>query len=268
MIQSKVQSLKKSVTKGDKKKKKEIDAEIEKIENEFEEKCKIEIENLKNSKSQTVVEEVNSETSEIIIQETAAKQKLTKAQKRREKKELENKVHEEELAKGEIESQNSKANIELKKIKERLKLLKLRVKEVVSDGNCMYYAISDQLADKLQIKKTWQELRSITSDHMLEKSNDFIPYFINFDDTDDFNEDKFKDYCNSIKIGPVWGGQLELKALSDYFKVKIMIIQADSSDITIGDDYKDTLMLTYHKHMYNAGEHYNSTEPLVDTNEF
>jgi OTU domain-containing protein 6 len=267
-IQSRIQSLKKSVTKGDKKKKKDVDAEIERIEREFEDKCKIELEKVRRCQVNEEVKVAINETDEASTLETNVKSKLTKAQKRREKKDLENRIQDEEIAKGEIASQHSKANVELKTIKEKLKLRKLCVKEVVSDGNCMYYAISDQLVDKLKIQKTWQELRSITSDYMLKNANDFMPYFISFDDNNDLNEDKFKDYCNQIKIKPIWGGHLELKALSDYFKVKIIVVQADGNDIIIGDDYNDSLMLTYHKHMFNAGEHYNSTEFLVDTNEF
>jgi hypothetical protein len=41
--------LKKTVTKGDKKKKKEVDGEIEKLEKEFEEKCQLEIKNFQSS---------------------------------------------------------------------------------------------------------------------------------------------------------------------------------------------------------------------------
>ena len=43
-LQNKIQALKKSVTKGDRKKKKEIDTEVEKLEKDFEEKCHLELE--------------------------------------------------------------------------------------------------------------------------------------------------------------------------------------------------------------------------------
>lgn len=254
-LQAKIQVLKKSVTKGDKKRKKEIDTEIERLELEFEEKCKIELNKLNQLDKQSIEPSVSDQIDK-------KSDKITKSQKRREKKErLE---HEREIAISlqEIENQNGPAAIELKKINEKLLKKGLKIKEVFSDGNCMYYAVSDQIKNQLSINKSFQELRNLTCDYMLENSKDFQPYLT--DDEGDFmDSEKYQEYCYNIKNTPVWGGQLELKALSDVLKVSIEIVQGEGSNIVIGENKNNDncLVITFHRHLLGSGEHYNSTEP-------
>jgi hypothetical protein len=53
--------------------------------------------------------------------------------------------------------------------------MNLKLKEVMPDGNCMYYAIIDQLKQNPQRQQlqTFQELRTLTSKYMLENPNEF-----------------------------------------------------------------------------------------------
>lgn len=242
--------------KGDKKKKKEIDTEIEKLEQDFEAKCQLEINNLNESIKQSD----DKANQEIIENKT---EKITKSQKRREKKEKLEQEREIAICLQEIENQKGPAAIELKKIKDKLSKKSLKIKEVISDGNCMYYAVSDQIKGQLAIEKSFQDLRDLTCEYMLRNSDDFQPYLTN-DEGDFLDLEKYKEYCLNIKNTPVWGGQLELKALSDVLKVSIEVVQAEGSDIIIGDDQKNRLVITYHRHMLGSGEHYNSTEPNID----
>jgi OTU domain-containing protein 6 len=42
-------------------------------------------------------------------------------------------------------------------------------------------------------------------------------------------------------------------------KVPFRVIQAEGADVIIGDEYgSDFLVLTYHRHAYSLGEHYNA----------
>ncbi|RNA08586.1 OTU domain-containing 6B [Brachionus plicatilis] len=258
-LQTKLQSLKKSVTKGDKKKKKEIDAEIEKLEREFEERCTLEIKNINQSTKQCD-EKFNEQK---LSGSTDIKaEKISKSQKRREKKEKSEHEREKAISLQEIENQKGPAAIELKKIKEKLLKKNLKVKEVISDGNCMYYAISDQIKTQLSVNKTFQELRDLTCDYMLQNTDDFQPYLTN-DDGDFLGIEEYREYCHNIRNTPVWGGQLELKALSDVLKVSIEVVQGEGSNIVIGEDQKNRLVIAYHRHMLGSGEHYNSTEPKI-----
>ena len=132
---------------------------------------------------------------------------------------------------------------------------------MISDGNCMYYSISDQLKSNSIKTMSCKELRELACDFMLKNPNEFQPY-INVDD-DILDEQKYEEYCLNIRDTLVWGGQVELKALSDVLNVVIEVVQAEGSEIIIGDSSnsdKDKLIITYHRHMLGSGEHYNSTE--------
>lgn len=97
-LQAKIQSLKKSVTKGDKKRKKEIDTEVEKLEKEFEEKCQLEIKQLE-SKSKAVGSVSETAVSEVETKPSGGESsKMSKAQKRREKKDKSEADREQEIA--------------------------------------------------------------------------------------------------------------------------------------------------------------------------
>ena len=96
--------------KGDKKKKKEIDTQIEQLENEFTEKCNLELTQLKsNVPKKEIKNEVSLEKSNEVIQEPEPEldqktEKLSKAQKRRIKKEKDDKEREKLIGLQEIEN--------------------------------------------------------------------------------------------------------------------------------------------------------------------
>ena len=280
-LQSRITALRKTVTKGDKKKKKEVDANIESLERDFEQKCQFELDQLQEKfKSAKTLEEKsefvkslgdtqNKEEDES-IQNLASNynQKVSKAKKRKEKKEKNEQDREQAIALQEIENQKGPALLELKRIQEKLRLRGLQVKDVKSDGNCMYYAVADQLSRNLSISKTWHELREKICDYMLENPDNFQPY-ITTADGDLIDSDKYQEYCEKIRDTLVWGGQLELKALADVLGVLIEVVQNEGSELVIGNetDGKAKLIVTYHRHMFGAGEHYNSTEPYVSTDD-
>jgi len=261
-LQSKIQALKKNVTKGDRKKKKEVDEEIQNLEREFEKKCSTELESFRKNQSssnketgtneQTTANENNNNQSE-------EKSKTNKAKKRREKKEMNNIEREKQIELQEIENKKGLPYIELNNINEKLKQRNLKIKEVRSDGNCMYYSIADQLDKHFSIHKSCQELREMACKYMLENKLEFEPYL-----ELDSNENSYESYCENIKDQTVWGGQLELKALSDVLKVVIEVIQSEGSEIVIGDrsQASGVLTITYHRKMFGSGEHYNSTSNI------
>jgi OTU domain-containing protein 6 len=265
ILQNKVQTLKKSVMKGDKKKKKEIDTQIAILESEFEEKCSIELKNFQDKKLNNTGEEAIEVKTQSNEEEgfKNTENKASKSKKRKDKKEEKSQKREVEIALQEIENKNLPAAIELKKIKEKLSKRGLQIKDVNADGNCMYYAICDQLFKIVNLKKNCEDLRILTCDYMRKNQADFQPYLSSEDDGETFNDEKYEEYCENIKRTLVWGGQLELRALSDILKIKIIVIQADSNDIVIGENHNEEMLITYHRLLYGSGEHYNSTEPLV-----
>jgi OTU domain-containing protein 6 len=49
-------------------------------------------------------------------------------------------------------------------------------------------------------------------------------------------------------------------------KCCIEVIQATGPSILVGEEYQDErqAILTFHRHMYGLGEHYNSVKPYVE----
>lgn len=84
-----------------------------------------------------------------------------------------------------------------------------------------------------------------------------------------FNTEKYREYCDKVANTNDWGGQLELQALSAALKVPISIFTADSSTLEMGEEYKPIppLKLSYHRHAYSLGAHYNSVVPFVKSND-
>jgi len=257
------------VTKGDKKKKKEVDAQIEFLEKNFSDKCALEVDRLS---SVGKMEAMLAEQSNLETVVAISGQKLSKTQKKRDKKEQEEKLRNEQLAIQEIENLKGPAHVELTKIKEKLNAQNLEINEVASDGNCMFYAVSDQLVSQLGIDKSFKELRELTSKFMLEKADEFQPYMCSEDTGDPLSSEEYEDYCLKIKdcIAPVWGSMTELRALAEIFKVVIEVVQAEGSEILIGnnEDGCKHLIVTYHRRMFGSGEHYNSTRLLKKNIDF
>jgi len=84
----------------------------------------------------------------------------------------------------------------------------------------------------------------------------------NLESGEPYTEEEFEKYCHEIETTNIWGGQLEIKALSSVLGQPIEIFQADSPILKIGEDLDGkTIRISYHKHAYGLGEHYNSVVP-------
>ena len=146
-LQGRIMALKKSAAQGDKKKKKEINAEISKLEGDLNEKHSEEMmELLLNSVSVSdeVVENVKSiddKKNEAVEREP----RVSKAQKRREKKADKEEERRRDIERQEEENVTGARNREQEKIKELLEARGLELAEVPSDGDCMFAGLVHQV---------------------------------------------------------------------------------------------------------------------------
>ncbi|ELR59771.1 hypothetical protein M91_15455 [Bos mutus] len=141
----------------------------------------------------------------------------------------------------------------------------LEIKQIPSDGHCMYRAIEDQLKEQNGVL-TVAALRCQTANYMQSHVEDFLPFLTNPNTGEMYTPEEFGKYCDDIVNTAAWGGQLELRALSHILQTPIEIIQADSPPIVVGEEYpEDPLILVYMRHAYGLGEHYNSVTRLVNT---
>ncbi|KAM6974651.1 deubiquitinase OTUD6B [Tautogolabrus adspersus] len=269
-LQAKIQSIKNAVPKNDKKRRKQMTDEIAKLEADLSQKHEEELSQL-NSAVDTKVEVVLNGVENLQMddgeKEDVTQPRVTKAQKRREKKAAQEKERESRIAEAEVLNLQGVRHQEGLMLAQKLTLQQLQIKEISSDGHCMYRAIEDQLAkrSKPEIALSVKELRSRTAEHMRSHADDFLPFLTKPNTGDMYTTEEFENYCSEVEHTAAWGGQLELQALTQVLHLPIEVIQANSSTIKIGEEFdSDPITLVYMRHAYGLGEHYNSVERLKE----
>ncbi|XP_040849228.1 deubiquitinase OTUD6B [Ochotona curzoniae] len=259
-LQAKIQGMKNAVPKNDKKRRKQLTEDVAKLEKELEQKHKEELEQLKLS-AKNKIDSVADNLSNLVLENQPPR--ISKAQKRRDKKAALEKEREERIAEAEIENLSGARHIESEKLAQILAARQLEIKQIPSDGHCMYRAIEDQLKGQ-DCALSVAALRSRAAEYMQSHVEDFLPFLTNPNTGNVYSAEEFGKYCEDIVNTASWGGQLELRALSHILQTPIEIIQADSLPIVVGEEYKkNPLILVYMRHAYGLGEHYNSVTPLV-----
>ena len=174
------------------------------------------------------------------------------------------KEREERIAEAEIENLTGARHLESQKLASLLAARHLEIKQIPSDGHCMYRAIEDQLKDH---HNSWTvaTLRNQTAKYIHSHFDDFLPFLTNPNTGDMYSKEEFEKYCDDIANTAAWGGQLELRALSHILQTPIEVVQMDSPSIIVGEEYSGKpIILVYMRHAYGLGEHYNSVKLLTD----
>ncbi|KAM3581481.1 OTU protein [Umbelopsis sp. WA50703] len=250
-------ALKKTATKGEKKKKKEILTKVAIMDNELNARHE---EELKKHKPQagdpdnveSAVDEEDDGISldrlnELTIEEgpvaptgtptigaNSGRKKPNRQKQRKERKEAEIQRIKDEAEK-EAEGQVDRGKLESDAIKELLVPMQLRVSEVAADGHCLYNAVADQLAVRYKVKTDYKELRKEAAAYIRAHPDDFMP-FLYKDDGGMYTADDLKKYCDDLENTAVWGGQLEILALSKVRQVPFYVIQMGSPVLKISEE--------------------------------
>ncbi|KAK9996011.1 hypothetical protein SO802_020697 [Lithocarpus litseifolius] len=287
-LQNKEIELKKAAAKGSKAeqkaKKKHVEEEVSQLSAKLKEKHAKELASLGYSGSNgngkgnidTLVKAIAgvSVTSQ---PDQSKDSKPSKGAKRREKRAQEEAAREQRIQE---EQSNiiSDRMIENEKLERKLEPLGLIVTEIKPDGHCLYRAVENQLAllSGGSSPYTYQELREMVASYMRKHESDFIPFFLSENvlegDSDNSVTERFENYCKEVESTAAWGGQLELGALTHCLRKHIMILSGSFPDVEMGKEYKSndgngssnsSIMLSYHKHAFGLGEHYNSVVPIV-----
>lgn len=255
-LRNKIIALKRSSGKKDKKK---LQDEITQMENDLVAKHADELSKL------SIIDVVTAEPEKEEESTDPAGQRISKAQKRRDKKEQDAKRREEELAQAEEDNKFSARNLETKAINTILKSRKLKLQSIKSDGDCMYNALKHQL-ELAGVNQSVESLRRSAADYIRANKSELICYMTSAKSDDIMSEEEFIEYCRQVEATKAWGSQIELQALSNSLKVKIEVLQASGTPTISGSEFKNRphLIVTYHRHFFGLGEHYNSTRPLTD----
>ncbi|GLJ50094.1 hypothetical protein SUGI_1065480 [Cryptomeria japonica] len=283
-LQNKEVALKKAAAKGSKAeqktKKKQVEDEIAKLDAKMKARHTKELSSLgyKSNDSKDLDNLVKA-VAGVSVTSTGHLWKPTKSVKRREKiaqqeAEREQRIQEEQ---GNIISDRV---LENERLQQKLQPLGLLLYEIKPDGHCLYRAVENQLSlYPLQCQYSYQQLREMAADYMRNHAEDFLPFFLSDSENDtelnDNMQERFEKYCREVESTAAWGGQLELGALAHSLRKHMVIFAGNFPDVEMGKEYKSenegglsanpSIMLSYHKHAYGLGEHYNSVVPIQGT---
>lgn len=101
-------------------------------------------------------------------------------------------------------------------------------------------------------------MRQIAANHLRAHSEDYAP-FLGLTP----NSSEYEAYCETVASTAEWGGQLELRALAEALNVNIIVHSANSAPLemsagTHSTHDTPTIQLSFHRHLFNLGEHYNA----------
>ncbi|GBF88560.1 hypothetical protein Rsub_01275 [Raphidocelis subcapitata] len=125
----------------------------------------------------------------------------------------------------------------------------LRVHKITADGNCMFRAAADQLHGE---EGRHEALRQRACDLMEARQGEFEPFVE--------DDQAFDAYLKRMRKDGVWGGHLELFALSHVAGANIFVYQEGQPRWTVktAPDDAPSLHLSYH-----GQEHYNSVRRMT-----
>lgn len=197
-----------------------------------------------------------------------ARRKKEKAQKKRDGKSAKDAEHEAEKEREKREAGPSGRALELAALATQLAKCSppLRVLEVAADGHCLYRAIGEQVRSVRPELHEWKrpsaeghdEVRALCANALRKRPDDYAP-FAELQGSEDFDG-----YCERVEHSGDWGGELELRALADELHVRILVHRAgEAKPLELGGAAGEPLQVTYHKHYYALGEHYNSVAPIA-----
>jgi len=174
------------------------------------------------------------------------KTKVTKSQRKKDKV-----LNRRQIRKKTNKENRNKWKNNVKEFNEQLNQLGLTIREMGGDGNCLFRSVADQIEGIEDNQFLYRE-KAVA---YIEEHKDFFAPFIDDDDT-------FEEYVADMKKDGAWGGNIEIQAMSQYFKINIVIHMLDAAAYVIENhDMKEnkTIHLSYH-----MGEHYNSVRLLGD----
>ncbi|KAJ2754224.1 OTU protein [Coemansia pectinata] len=273
---AKVTALKKTVSKGDKRKKKEVAADIATLESELSERHAAELSQLTGSGSGlTVVAAATSDpepsssiapnglygNSDNLDRRPGGKVNKAKQRLQRRAEELQRIQAE---AEKEAEGMVDVAAIESSTIDRLVANDGLQVRSINADGHCLYSAFADQLCTYHAQPTSYPDMRRRAAEYMRAHRDDFMP-FMAHDSGDLFSASDYDDHCDSVERSAEWGGHQEIMALSHALQLPVLVYQSGAPVLRIGEDAysaNEPVRLSYHRHAYGLGEHYNSLRKI------
>ncbi|KAJ3431073.1 otu domain-containing protein [Anaeramoeba flamelloides] len=139
---------------------------------------------------------------------------------------------------------------QLLKLKKQLRTNGLKIREVKSDGNCLFRSLADQLNGNPNLH---YEVRSKVADHLNSHRIEYEAFIVDY---------SFEDYVKKISKDREWGGNLELQIASSIYTVNLVIHQPGSTPWRI-KNFENPLRTLHLAYLF--GDHYDSVRNLTDS---
>jgi len=244
------ETCKKECNKKSKAEKKEIEEKYEKLEKELIEKYQA------GAPPPTAAEiELEEEAAQMMmgnLREMTEKQQKAKNKKQQKEERL---AEAKRNRDADLEGVIPLSTIETAKMDKQRVELGFKLKDIASDGNCLFRAFEHQLSVAgIGKVPTHQELRAEIADYLIKNKFDFQPFMEEPHDTDE----GYERYVEDIR-GNMWGGDVEISAFSKIYQMRVEVYQGfDEPVIHMGEDFPNgPVRLSFHKHLYTC-PHYNS----------
>ena len=192
---------------------------------------------------------------------------MTKAMRRRLKKEQEEREREERIEEEKANAGPSERDDEEMILNTILAPRGHALSEIKADGHCMYRAVEHQLTvrgdatpgDAGDEAVDYKSLRRMCADRLRSEQWDYRPFSDEYAVSTPESDAGWAKYCDDVEHTAVWGGQLELGALAKALKRSIKVFSARMPAVTMGEEFAgDSLLVCYQRHAFGLGEHYNS----------
>ena len=160
--------------------------------------------------------------------------KLSKAQQKRERraaKEKERRLEVEE----DVKALPDPRRDESAALARRLAPLRLCVREVVSDGNCLFRAVAAQLPARSTPSSSPSALRRAAAEHIRSHLSLYLP-FLTHEDGTSMTEEEGLLYCDRLQREEgevVWGSHAEIVALSGVLGRAVVVYSAEGRDMRV-----------------------------------
>jgi OTU domain-containing protein 6 len=104
-----------------------------------------------------------------------------------------------------------------------------------------------------------KELRHMAADYIRGRPEEFAPFL-------ELSIEEIPQYADRIGSDTLseWGGQTEIKALCESLHRNIYVYAANAPLLKMGEEFieNEPLRVSFHKHYFALGEHYNSVIPV------
>lgn len=129
--------------------------------------------------------------------------------------------------------------------------------EVRADGHCLFSSLCDQLQEKHGKIITPHELRVAVARYIKLHADKFAPYLLADEQAEGLS---VEDYAEKLVHECLWGGELEIFAVSELYQVPIFVYTSAPRPLRVNDSRFNgfALQISYYRFKYGLGAHYNS----------